>query len=207
MLSATDLDELLSAARALGEQSDEDHAVVQTVLSEDSDEQAIANVLFHPYLLPRRSRLTALTAALAADARPYRTLAAVVGLQGVDFSANTDGRAEVVQLLLDVLARTDDVRAARASVTITSLATVDDAHRLLLHVDHSNQAASHNVTAWFLTTFNSAEVIRAELQDCPARTRLLARVADHQALIANGASSSLTTTLFSYVPNLHPSHR
>ena len=77
-LTATDLDASLAARGVLAPLDDDDRASIRAALTA-GNAQAIANLLFHPDLLPDELRLPTLLDALVKPPNPYFTLAAVVG--------------------------------------------------------------------------------------------------------------------------------
>jgi hypothetical protein len=92
LLHTKDLDDLQRARQRLGRVSRRDSQAALSVLEQWADHQAVANVLFHPDLLPRPLQMRYLMKALEETDMPYFKLAAVVGLQRL--TEELDGRVE-----------------------------------------------------------------------------------------------------------------
>lgn len=208
-LEAKDLDELLRASQALSVLDADDEAEVRAVLDARANTQALANLLFHPHLIPDELRLPTLVAALAAGAHPYFNLAAIVGLQETDAATlDEPTRVQICDLLLDILEGTNDVRAARASITVIRFLAASDGPRLAALVQHPDPTAAHNILAWHLRSFagrgeETLAAAFASLGDGGAAAALaVAKLREHQARQAAGEFSSAGQTLLAYIPNL-----
>jgi hypothetical protein len=208
-LECTDLDELMRASQALSELDADDVAQVRAVLSARSDRQALANLLFYPYLIPDELRIPTLLAALAPGPQPYFNLAAIVGLQEIDAEAlDEPTRVRIRDLLLGIINGTNDVRAARASVTLFQFLSAGDAPRLAALLQHPQPTAAHNVLAWHLRTFAGQGEAALAAAFSPlgdggeAAALVLAKLCEHQAQKAAGKISSADVPLLEYIPNL-----
>jgi hypothetical protein len=79
----------------------EESALVASVIDGWSDKQAVSNLLFHSDLIPATLRFEALDRALNSHDVPYFVLAATVGLQGVRLGdVPSDKRAAWIQALV-----------------------------------------------------------------------------------------------------------
>jgi hypothetical protein len=96
-LHTKDLDDLQQARQRLGRVGKRDSQAAQSVLEQWADHQAVANVLFHPDLLPRPLEMRYLMKALEETDMPYFKLAAVVGLQGLTDERDRKMEAAYVQ--------------------------------------------------------------------------------------------------------------
>jgi len=118
-LTATDLDDVVRVRNEISSLTPEESARVVSIVREWNDRQAVANLLFHPGLMPAVVRFDALDRALHSIDTPYFTLAATVGLQGVAPDEVPGAkRAAWGQVLLALLQSRSAVLAGRASVTL-----------------------------------------------------------------------------------------
>lgn len=118
-LAATDLDDLLRARNEIAALTSEESTRIVSVLRAWNDHQAVANLLFHPDLIPAEIRFEALDRALHSEDVPYLTLAATVGLQGMSMDdVPSDKRAAWGQMLLAFIQSKSTVLSSRASVTL-----------------------------------------------------------------------------------------
>ena len=153
-LTATDLDDLLDASHDLDPLSPDGIARIESILANWSDHQAVANLLFHPRVIPSDVRNQAISRGLKSEDPRYHSLAAVVGLQGVDptdvpESMREEWRREIINML-----RSDyEVIAARASVTMFSWFQGDAATRIISLYPVSNKTASSNILALGLSAY------------------------------------------------------
>ena len=202
-----DLDELLQARQAITALDEDDEAVVRAVIKEWSNPQSVANLLFHPSLIPADIRVATLLRGLAERGVMYYVLAAIVGFGGMVPELSSAEREEVATILLDFLPNSTGVLAQRASVTLSGVAREADAPKIFSLLDHADETARHNLRAWLFRTFEkpgieafTAAAARSTL-DAEAQAALVREFAE----IGPGAPPEVKRkllTLFSYIPNL-----
>jgi hypothetical protein len=129
-----------------------------SVIQDWRDRQAVANLLFHPDVMPASVRFEALDRALHSCDIPYFILAATVGLQGVPFAEiPSDKRAAWIQRLLGLVQSTWKAQAGRASVTLASwlegAAASDILAALVSLYPVPDEGASRNIVAMVLATW------------------------------------------------------
>lgn len=118
-LTAVDLDELLRVRNEISSLTSAESTRVVSVLRAWNDRQAVANLLFHPALIPADIRFEALDRALQSKDVPYFTLAATVGLQHMALDeVPADKRAAWGHALLAFVQSKSTILAGRASVTL-----------------------------------------------------------------------------------------
>lgn len=206
-LFATDLDELLTARQAITAPDENDEAVIRAVLKEWSNPQSVANLLFHPSLIPADIRVPTLMRGLAERGVMYYVLAAIVGFGGIVPELTEAQREEVAALLLEFLPNSTGVLAQRASVTLSGVARVADAPKFFSLLGHEDDTTRHNLRAWLFRTFEKPGV--EAFTEAAARSTL---DAESQASLVRefveikpGAPPEVKRkllTLFSYIPNL-----
>lgn len=108
-LQADDLDDLLEHARDLRTLNPIDAQVVRDVIRAWRDEQAVANLLFHPAFLPPERKFAALLRGLSDDQHPYLRLAAVLGLQSEDASTAETADVKVIRARLIEIIEADSL--------------------------------------------------------------------------------------------------
>lgn len=207
-LAAEDLDDMLSTRGKISALDGEDDAAVRAVLEQWSNPQAVANLLFHPTLIPEDIRLTTLFQGLSERRVIYYVLAAVVGFQGVDptWLAAPD-RERVVTDLLAIIRDTTDILAQRASVSFREYAGQADAPRVFALMGHPDKTVRHNLRAWLFRTFQTAGVERftaASRQSGIGEDVQRQVVGEFAEFLANPpqAFKSPLFALYGYIPNL-----
>jgi len=206
-LFSKDLDQLLEARQAITVLDQDDEAVVRAVLKEWSNPQSVANLLFHPSLIPADMRVPTLMRGLAERGVMYYVLAAIVGFGGMVPELTAGQREEVAALLLEFLPNSTGVLAQRASVTLSGVAREADAPAIFSLLEHEDDTARHNLRAWLFRTFEKPGIeaftvaaARSTL-DAEAQAGLVREFAE----IKPGAPPEVKRkllTLFSYIPNL-----
>jgi hypothetical protein len=158
-LAAEDLDDLLSRRHMITALGREDDAAVRAILEQWSNPQAVANLLFHPTLIPEDIRLTVLFQGLYERRVIYYVLAAVVGFQSVDpAQLAAPDRERVVTELLALIRDRSDILAHRASVSFQAFAGPAEAPRVFALMGHPDKTVRHNLRAWLFRTFQTAGV-------------------------------------------------
>jgi len=137
--------------------SESDHSeirFIEQILNDWKEEQAIANLLFYPSLIPESIRFDIITKALSCDDAPYYVLAAVVGLQSLKTNQWTEEqRNQIGQRLISITAQDVEIIAARASITVWEyLDGLGDAQLLMLY-PVTTTTANRNIMAYALTRF------------------------------------------------------
>jgi hypothetical protein len=200
---------------ALGVVSRRDSEAALSALDDWTDQQAVANILFYPDLLPPSQRLRFLKKALGETDFPYYTLAAIVGLQSIEreeIDRKSGEREEIKDRLFALIDHADEVMrgweadaegvhtldeviADRASALLPAFSERADARRLAAWLGHAAECVRNNAF-YTLVEFVGDEEAR--------------RVADEA--LASGKISSLSQIvpgnidepfiLWAYIPNL-----
>lgn len=153
-LRVTDYDALESV---FSEISLSDHAEVrfiEQVLKDWKEEQAIANLLFYPALIPESIRFDVIMKALASDDAPYYVLAAVVGLQTLKSDEwSSQQRNQIGERLISITGQNVELISARASITVWEyLDGLGDAQLFKLYPVETS-TVNRNIMAYALTRY------------------------------------------------------
>ena len=215
LLRAQDLDVLGEVRHQLHSLTESETARLRRVITAWKDRQAIANLLFHPEVIPEDLRFGTLARALRSTDVPYFQLAATVAMQGMpQTSVPEEHRQLFADSLVGFLGSRTKVLASRASVTLfgwsQEQASDDLLIRMLAAVPVENDTVSHNVFAAVLARHGKGTPQEFEGQtarwDIPprARTALLASHRENLERTARGEirGKIMTCPLFSYIPNL-----
>ena len=160
-LDTRDLDELQAARQQISVMSRADRAALDSILSDWSRPQAVANLLMQPDVMPPGQRLPLLLKAL--EGGGYWALAAVVGLQHLAADDLPDeARPVVAARLLALLRRSIGVVAQRASVTLAGFAADLTLADQIPALSHPDPLVRHNLLANLLLIAEPQE-IRAAL--------------------------------------------
>lgn len=144
VLHSTDLDELADAVADLDAVPDRTGRVA-AVVADWADEQAVANLLLHPAVIPPEQRTDALLRGLRGNG--YLRLAATVGVGHLSAGDLTEGvRRELVDALLDVVASDAKEAGVRASAELGPLLRAEDVELLDDLAAHPVDAVRHNLT-------------------------------------------------------------
>lgn len=207
-LDAEDLDELLTARQSLNALNEEDIQTVRSVLQQWSNPQAVANLLFHPPLIPPDLRLASLLRGLAERQVVYFVLAAVVGLQSISSEELTElQRRRMIDDLLSLISMTEGVLACRASVSGAHFLNGGDVPRVFALLNHNEKTVRHNLLAWLIRTFEGkgVEAFAAAARACKlpdeVRQSAVERFSDYLSKRPEGLAS-LIFPLYAYIPNL-----
>lgn len=128
--------------------------MIEQVLDEWQNEQALVNLFFYPQLIPEQRRVPVLLKALASEHAPYYVLAAVVGMQQLNpgyFSA--DDRQQLVTQLLGLVAENVALISARAAVTIWEYLEEHNLNDYLMLYPAKDSATNKNILAYILTKY------------------------------------------------------
>ena len=206
VLAATDLDELAAAAHELPADlaPDEDAVVVETIAAW-TDEQALANLLMYPQLIPPDFRAAAIERALRETG--YLRLAAVVGVDRLDRSELDEGhQRRLVRQLLELIATDRGLVSERGSVSVRTVLCTADAPELVEALIHPSEQVRNHLTQALFEVAGAAGV--AALLDEPGFVRPATRVAVRAQLRADGVDLSDASDgqrfplVLSHVPNL-----
>jgi hypothetical protein len=203
-LRADDLDAIADARGRIRFISKIDAAALATVANEWSDEQAVANLLMYPEVIPQQARLATLRRGLGGDITDYATLAATVGLQRLaPGDASDDDRREIGARLLHLIESGNATLSRRASLTIGDFVAYVVQDSLLRLLDHSDETVRHNILAALVTAMGSEGVTQA-VQRAIDAGRLDPELREHvvQALAPSGGTSVAEVPLLEYIPNL-----
>jgi len=214
-LRAQDLDVLGKVRHQLHSLTESETARLARVITGWKDPQAVANLLFHPEVIPEDLRFGALARALRSTDVPYFQLAATVGMQGMpQTSVPEEHRQSFADSLVGFLGSRTNVLASRASVTLfgwsQEQASDDLLIRMLAAVSVEDDTLSRNVFAAVLARHGKDTPQEFEGHTAqwdipqPARTALLASHREYLELTARGERRGkfMTSPLFSYIPNL-----
>ena len=214
-LKAGDLDDLLRVRRGLSSLTPEETLRVRSVIHQWSDRQAVANLLFHPDLIPDSLRLEALDRALHSNDVAYFVLAATVGLQQLEPAAITvDRRDRWLVRLLTLIQSESETLANRASLILYSwtqeLSDPDILPELLSIYPVADQGACRNIVAALLSRCGElpAHEFDARLREwrvSESPSALLRRAyGEHRQLTMHDAyrAKLMTMPSFAYIPNL-----
>ena len=142
LLTATDLDDLMTAVEALP--PDTDTARIGGVVDAWTDSQGLANVLMYPFVIPSSHRVPAVLRGLRS--RGYLRLAASVGVGHLPPADLTDDvRRELLDALLDVVASDAGPAGVRASAELGPLLRADEVELLEDLAAHPVDAVRHNL--------------------------------------------------------------
>ncbi len=142
--------------------------LIEQVLDEWQNEQALVNLFFYPQLIPEKRRVPVLLKALGAEHAPYYVLAAVVGMQQLNpgYFA-TDERGELVTQLLGLVAENVALISARAAVTIWEYLEEHNVNDYLMLYPAKDSATNRNILAYVLTKYadHSKRAFKRQLRD------------------------------------------
>jgi hypothetical protein len=208
-LDASDLDELQQYRENIDKLDDEDKKIIYETLSAGQKPQSVANILFYPELIPVDIRVSVLVESLVGKHNPYYQLAAIVGLQNIPVETFSEiEKQQIHDLLFQVMESNETVLAARASATIRPYVKEQDRERLFRLLEHINSTVRHNILG-----------IIYEMSDPISKDELIAqcrfyqvaqdtiseiskKIQQHEDRKAKGKLSSLTTSIYTYIPNM-----
>jgi hypothetical protein len=214
-LAATDLDDLLRLRQRVSALKPDESSRIVSVIHDWSDRQAVANLLFHPRVMPDAVRFDAIDRALCSSDDPYLVLAATVGLQSVPpEGVPAEKRAAWVDRLLSLVQSTSTTVAGRASVTLSEwMHSVDGADilpRLVALYPVPDRSASRNVVAAVLDACGDLRddefekrLLEWRVSDAGASDFRYAR-AEYADTKSHNAVRAMTMTgpSLAYIPNL-----
>ncbi|MEK7469535.1 MAG: hypothetical protein AAB074_19355 [Planctomycetota bacterium] len=209
VLAAEDLDDLLAAAGRVPELSESDQQAARAIVTSWSPLQALANLLFHPRLIPEDSRLPAIFRALDQSPPDYFTLAAAVGVQSMRPTGHSPlVRQHVAETLSRLTMHAADVIAARAEYTLENFLEPSRLEDAILLLRTPCETARHNLVAWLAraTKSRGREVVAAveASKDIGFRLRwsVSRKLHAHLSRPKKGFQSQ-EMPLLTYIPNLN----
>jgi hypothetical protein len=207
-LAAEDLDELLIAREQIVEINRTDAVTLaDLVTATAADDQAIANLLMYPEVIPAHLRVPTVIAALQCPSSDYRLLAAIVGLGRLELDeANQE---LVAERLLELSAGADAPVSSLASRAFGYVAGSYDVQLAVEYLSELCPTERHNVLAALINQFGTGRIYKAL---AAADALGLMSPDDAQAIreqLERGEYdpfSNLRITLLTYVPNLSEWH-
>lgn len=160
-LAASDLAELVAAREAIDAIDEGDAARLHAIVAQWRDEQAVANLLMFPELLPEDDRTPALAEGLSGAHGDYAVLAAAVGLCA--WTAADDDAPAIAERLLTLVTdpATPDPIAVRASAALTVYAEHVAPTDLVAALATPSATVRHNVLAAALAGWGAVETLDA----------------------------------------------
>jgi hypothetical protein len=209
-LAAADLDrlaELADDAAAVDSAGAGDR--VRAVLDDWADEQAIANLLMYPQLIPTGRRAESLLRGLR-DPHSYLRLAAAVGLGRVDGAQLTDSdRADALAGLLALVEHDADVTASRAALSVATVLRQPGAAHLPDVLDvlvrQPSRSVRRNLEVALLGALDTPG-LRALVDDSPAPDAARAVLAGDGIDLELPAADHRLLSSLAHVPNLAQWH-
>jgi hypothetical protein len=202
-LAAEDLDDVGDAHDKIKALTPDDKEAIRFVLKQWENAQAVSNLLIHPDLIPEDIRLTSLFRGLAGPRVAYYGLAAIVGFGQIGAEAlSAEERKQVAAAFLEVIRKTNDARATRASVSIGTFIDENGIPQVVSLLEHRNDTVRTNLRAWLFKVFKDRDVeaftaaVGKSGLAAAAQERLIAQFREWQAKPTD------MVTLFPYIPNL-----
>lgn len=146
-LRANDLDSLLSDSNILTELNAEDIKIIGDILQNGTDKQAIANLLMYPNLIPQDIRFECVFNSLQKPNYSYFLLAAIVGLDKLEFTS-VEQQVTIFNQLISIIENNDGVIGDRASNFLSSNLIFfheDYSARIVHLLDHPSNVVRHNI--------------------------------------------------------------
>jgi hypothetical protein len=186
-----------------------------------ADQQAIANLLIFPILIPADIRVDTLIRGLSEQNIDYYVLAATVGLGWVARKeVNAQQAATIKGILLKLIQQRHDILAERASAVIYPYLSMEDSMQLLRLFQHPNEIVQENSLAALLRLLPYAQrrsffesAVRSSHLSMSTFLTIMDKLAevekdakDEADYRLNLLASGLTTPLLAYIPNLKDFH-
>ena len=194
-------------ASELPELNANDVAVVREVLHDWQPQQAVANLLFHPRLIPPDIRVASILRGLTESDRSDLKLASTAGLQSMERSDIPPSDAAVIRdRLLELIEGDRSIISSRASVSIESWLDSVSAPAVCRLLNHPNATTGHNLLAWLIRHFEPAELVplleTSEL--APEKLQSAIRDTDEykRCREAGVTFTRASSYFFGYIPNL-----
>jgi hypothetical protein len=204
-----DLDDLQRAASKLGVLEEVDVRRIRSTLEEWHNEQAVANLLFYPRLIPEELRVKSIVRGLDERRQPYYVLAAAVGVQEMEVSTLTEEEMTVIRdRLLRVVASDSSIVAKRASVSLQTFLKKSDGETVCSLLGHPDETVRHNLLAWLVTTFEPGHsddlrhFVEASELDKQTRQDITRQMTEYVQARREGKFTGVDMPLLGYIPNL-----
>jgi hypothetical protein len=208
-LESNELDDLLKLRSKITKLDSQEEKVALRILEAWSDQQAVANLLFHPSLIPASSRERFIFRGLEESYNEYFILASVVGCVGLSGAETSDEiRLKIKQRLIDCCRIRFDVIGERASVSLRSFLEKKDLLTLVPLLSSRNETIRRNIIGWIARNWDDkssasmSEEFKAAGLSWFQRRRASNAV---RQLVAENSTIPLgfrTAPLLSYIPNL-----
>jgi hypothetical protein len=209
VLEAEDLDGLLEARSKFRQLDEKDIKRVCSILQKWTCPQAVSNLLFHPFLIPADIRASCLLKGLRDKKNPYYTLASVVGLQGIDPTCFSEDERKVIRdSLISIIKNSNGILSARASLSVCDYLSLEDTPIMFELLNHPEETARHNILCWLIGIMDEKNpnefVLLARNSNVPEdiKKETIEKFQEHLAKKETGESSSFSTPLYAYIPNL-----
>lgn len=201
VLAAVDLDVLADRVESLGAPDDTDASVVRHVVAQWSDQQALANLLLHPAVLPHDVRVPALLRGLMTGG--YLTLAAAVGAGRLPARAvDARQRVQLVQALLDTVVTTVGTTARRAATALRPLVSAADADELVELLGHPDPVVRADLEQALVSRLSPAELREALDSAAPAVAAVARRHLAQDGVDLDSPSPPALARTLSWIPDL-----
>jgi hypothetical protein len=160
-LAASDLDVLLNAREAIETLGAKDVRALGELVQSWGDDQAMANLLMYPELIPDAHRTATLVEGLSGARGGYAVLAATIGL-----SKDTDGADEapsIAERLLELVndPQTPRVTMMRAAIALDAYAKFLDPAEFVTALSTSDEGIGQNVLAVAVRTWGPTATVAA----------------------------------------------
>lgn len=206
---AEDLDDLLEARSKLRQLDEKDIKKIRFTLKKWNKPQAVANLLFHPFLIPEDIRVSCLLKGLRETKNQYYILASTVGLQGIDSTGfSQEERKAIRESLILILKTSGGVISARASVSIRDFLSSRDTSAMFELLSHPDETTRHNILCWLIRTAEEPDpevfILMASSSNVPEEIQkeVIEKFQEHLKQKETGESSSFVMPLYAYIPNL-----
>jgi hypothetical protein len=201
--AAQDLDDLRAAREKITVITRADAGVLAEIVTAATDDQAVANLLMYPEVIPAQLRVPTVLAALQRSPSDYRLLAAIVGLGRLEL--DEADQKPVAGRLLELSARADEPVSSLASRAFSYVAGGYDVQLTVEHLGKLRPTERHNVLAALVNQFGTGRIYKAL---AAADALGLMSPDDVQAIRGqlereeHDPFSNLRITLLTYIPNL-----
>ena len=214
-LDEKDLDDLQKIAFSLEKFNKEDNTLINSILDNWNDNQAISNLLFYPNLIPNEIRFKTLLKGLKDKENPYYNLAVIVGIQSPENLNFTDNQlTQLKKELFEFVEKTNDIRSMRSTTSLHQYIDTSDTQRIIKCAVNEIDVVQTNLLS-MISTLHGKENIRSVLVKNEAvlknEAEMLLKELEKQELKIEDAPEdkkgffklTLGMPLSSYIPNLN----
>ncbi|NEO86559.1 MAG: hypothetical protein F6J87_20220 [Spirulina sp. SIO3F2] len=181
------------------DQAQTDQAQIRNVIEQWNEQQAIANLLMYPSLIPSDLRLDSLLKALT-ERVSYSALAAIIGLQGHDDWWSNVERANIVEHLQSIVFGAPQAIANRASITLLDYLRPQDVDKTVFFLGSPHEVVQYNSLLALLRLFDT-EVTRHHVNTTFEAGRMTKLGHDYAVAHIDTVQPD-DLPLLSYIPNL-----